>query len=558
MIDLVKTRPTVFAGVSHRLKSNLTMAFALLLVAIAVSRHLGRGEFNFNVDESQHATTGQFVASLIRDHPFQHPIEYTYLYYAHYPALSGVIHWPPFFYLFEGLAFLVFGASVVTARLVILAFALLGLAFWFKLIERLHSTEVALVATLVLGFAHVVAYYDKLVMLEVPSLTFAIIASYFWIRFLLERRNVFLYWFSVSAAMAALIKQTDVYLLIFCLLSMAALNSWRLLYRRAALIALAIGVILAGPYYLVLYKVHGATIALVALEKQPSVFDSLIFYFTALPALTGWPILILALTGLVTCFLWAPRKNALIFGSWFVAVYIMMNFVGRHELRFVICLVPPIIYFALWPLLWKAVPRWVAATASGFLIAYLGWSAWQIDRPYVAGYAPVAREISQTANSGIILIDAEIPANFIFFMRNEDPEGRFVILRKVLYSCQIEDKFGCKVYLNSPNDLASIFRADGIRFIVVSNRPPENFPINTTLRSYLQSSQFRLLGSYPVEGNSPEWKDYTLLLYENLQADRPESPTLRIPMESLSSDIEVPFDELGVFPPVSFQSRVKR
>jgi hypothetical protein len=131
-------------------------------------------------------------------------------------------------------------------------------------------------------------------------------------------------------------------------------------------------------------------------------------------------------------------------------------------------------------------------------------------------------------------------------------------LRKVLYSCQVEDKFGCKIYLNSPDDLASIFRADGIRFIVVSSRPPENFPINTTLRSYLQSSQFQLLGSYPVEGNSSEWKDYTLLLYENLQARPPESPTLRIPMESLSSDIEVPFDELGVFPPVSLENSVKR
>jgi hypothetical protein len=61
-----------------------------------------------------------------------------------------------------------------------------------------------------------------------------------------------------------------------------------------------------------------------------------------------------------------------------------------------------------------------------------------------------------------------------------------------------------------------------------------------------------------VEGNSSEWKDYTLLLYENLQARPPESPTLRIPMESLSSDIEVPFDELGVFPPVSLENSVKR
>jgi hypothetical protein len=192
------------------------------------------------------------------------------------------------------------------------------------------------------------------------------------------------------------------------------------------------------------------------------------------------------------------------------------------------------------------------------LIAYLGFSAWQMNRPYVAGYAPVAAEIRQISNSGIILVDTEIPANFIFFMRNEDPEGRFVILRKALYSCRIKDSLGCAVYVNSSNDLENMFRVDGIRFIVVSNRPPENFPINMVLRSYLQSSQFQLLGTFPVQGNSPEWKNYTLLLYENLQSHQPESPTLRIPMETLSSDIEVPFDELGVFPPASLQDKVKR
>jgi hypothetical protein len=558
MIGLLKTRPTVFAGLPRRLKSSLTMALALLVVAIAVSRHLGRGEFNFNVDESQHATTGQFVASLIRDHPFQHPVEYTYLYYAHYPALSGVLHWPPFFYLSEGLAFLVFGASVVTARIAILAFAMLGLAFWFRLIERLHSIQVALAATLLLGLVPVVALFEKLVMLEIPSLTLAIVASYFWIRFLLDQRNAFLYWFSFSAAVAMLTKQNDIYLPFFCLLSLAALNGWRLLYRRSALTALAIGVITAGPYYLLLYRMHWSTIAGDVLEKQPSIFGTLTFYLAALPELTGWPVLIMALAGLATCFLWATRTNALIFGSWFVAVYGTMTMIGHKEARYVVCLIPPVVYFALWPILWKAVPRWVAATVPGILIAYLGWSAWQMDRPYVSGYTPVAREIRQISNSGIILVDTEIPANFIFFMRNEDPEGRFVVLRKALYSCRIKESLGCEVYLSSPNDLESIFRVDGIRFIVVSNRPPENFPINFALRSYLQSSQFRLLGSFPVEGNSPEWKNYTLMLYENLQAHPPESLTLHIPMETLSSDIEVPFDELGIFPPVPLQSRMKR
>lgn len=557
MRDLLKTRPFALEGRSRRLQASLAMVFTLLIVAIIVSHQIGRGEFNFNVDESQHAATGQFVASLIHDHPFQHPVEYTFLYYAHYPALSGVIHWPPLFYVYEGLVFLAFGATVITARLAVLVVAMLGLAFWFRLIQRLHSVEVAVAATLLLGFAPMVALFDKLVMLEIPCLTLAIVASYFWIRFLLEQRNAFLYWFSICAGLAALTKQNAVYLPLFCLLSVAALNCWRLLYRRATLIAFAIGVMIAGPYYLVDYRMHWSTVAKDLLEKQPSFFESVTFYVGTLPALTGWPILILALLGLVTSFWWASRTYALIFGSWFVAVYTTMTAIGHKEVRHIICLIPPIVYFALWPLLWKAVPRWVARIATVSMIAFLGVSAWHIDRPYVSGYAPVAKEIRHISNSGVILIDSEIPANFIFFMRNEDPEGRFVVLRKALYSCRIETQFGCEIYLKTPSDLESLFRLDGIRFIVVSDRPPDNFPISYTLRNFLQSSQFRLLGSFPVEGHSPEWTNYTLLLYENLKAHPPESPTLHIPMETLSSDFEVPFDELGVFPPASFQSRVK-
>src|ERR1039458_2987197 len=145
MIYPFRTGSFALTGLSRHLRSTLAMAFALLIVAIVATRHIGRGGVNFNLDESQHACTGQFIATLIRAHPIQHPIEYPSLYYAHYPALSGVIHWPPFFYLCEGFAFLLFGASVVTARLVILAFGLLGLGFLFWLLAQLHSIYVGVV-----------------------------------------------------------------------------------------------------------------------------------------------------------------------------------------------------------------------------------------------------------------------------------------------------------------------------------------------------------------------------------------------------------------------------
>jgi len=532
---------------SRQLKSTLAMAFALLIIAIVATHQIGMGEFNFNVDESQHACTGQFVAALIRDHPFLHPVEYTYLYYAHYPALSGVIHWPPCFYIFEGLAFSLFGASVVTARLAVLAFGLIGLAFWFRLIERLLSVEAALAATLLLGLTPVVVSFDKMVMLEIPSLALAIVASYFWICFLREQRNVYLYWFAFTAAMAALTKQNDVYLMLFCVLSLTALKSWRLLYRRAALIALAIAVLLAGPYYLVLYKVHWGTIAGDALEKQPTLTQSFAFYIKALPGLTGWPILVLAFIGVATCYLWAQRTSVLIFACWFVSVYLTMTLIGHKEARYVIYLVPALLYFALWPILWKALPRQIYGVAMGCLIAYLAWSAWGTERPWVAGYAPVANAIRKDADSGIVLVDSDLPANFIFFMRNQDPEERFVVLRKALYSFRIKESLGSQVYLHTPGDIEQVLRDDGIRFILVSNRLPDPvLPISGVLRDVLRTNQFRLLGQFPVEGSSPMWKGYSLLLYENLQAQPPVGSVLHIPMQTMSYDIDVPFDKLGV------------
>ena len=82
---------------------------------------------------------GSLLRICCGDHPFRHPVAYTYLYYVHYPALSGVLHWPPLFYLWEGLVFLVLGASVVTARISILLLAAVALWVWFRMVEELES-----------------------------------------------------------------------------------------------------------------------------------------------------------------------------------------------------------------------------------------------------------------------------------------------------------------------------------------------------------------------------------------------------------------------------------
>ena len=523
---------------------------AVLLVAV---RGITRGEFSYNVDETQHACTGQFVADLLRDHPFRHPVAYTYLYYVHYPALSGVLHWPPLFYLWEGLVFLVLGASVVTARLSILLLAALALWIWFRLIERIESTRAAVFATFLLGLCPSFLLFERTVMLEMPSMLLCLAASYSWIRFLRQGRDGSLIGFAAMAALAMLTKQNAIYLPVFCLLSLTALGRWRLLRRRASVVALGVALLIAGPYYAFVSMLHWGSIQGDLTEKQSGLLAQFGFYVRALPELMGWPLLVLAVTGLLLCRWWGRHENHAIFGSWALAVYLTMTAIGHKEPRYILYLVPAVIYFALWPL----VQRWeVGRSRSAARLGALGLisvvtiavtvRAWKAERPYVTGYAVAAQGLRQVTSSGIVLLDTKIPANFIFFVRNEDSARRFVLLRKALYSVRIKEELGGDEYVHTPAEIESLLRSDGIRYLLVSNRAPAAFPVEGVLRQVLRTPQFRLLRRYPVEGNSPEWSNYSLDLYENLAAGPPTSPYLRTPMMTLDHDILTPFSELGI------------
>jgi hypothetical protein len=81
----------------------------------------------------------------------------------------------------------------------------------------------------------------------------------------------------------------------------------------------------------------------------------------------------------------------------------------------------------------------------------------------------------------------------------------------------------------------------GVRFVVVSDRQTE-WNSQRILRECLQSSQFQLLGRFPIESNERDWVGYNLLLYENKSWSVPTSKWLTIRMLTLPHDIVVPLD----------------
>lgn len=151
-----------------------------LAIFIAL-HHVAIGELGLGGaygDEKIHACSGLFLMSLMHDLPLRHPIAYAYHYYAQYPAL-GIVQYPPFFYFVEGLIFLIYGPSVVMARLTVLLFTFVAVYFWFQLVKELSNEWAAGISTALLVCLPGLVPFEKPVMLEVPTLPLCIAASYF-------------------------------------------------------------------------------------------------------------------------------------------------------------------------------------------------------------------------------------------------------------------------------------------------------------------------------------------------------------------------------------------
>lgn len=531
-------------------RSTALLLCLLLVAGVVIARGISVGEFSYNVDETQHAVTGLYFADLVRDHPFSNPVEYTYRYYAQYPALSGIIHWPPLFYCFEGLAFLILGPTVISARLTIAGFAIAGIIFWFLLVRELLDDWAAAFAAAVLALLPSILLFEKTVMLEIPSLTWCLAATFFWVSYLRYGKQSQVYWCAICSAAALLTKQNSIYLVVFFVLSGILQEGWRLLKRQELWLAAGVGIVLTAPFYVLVYLVHWKTIAMDLNEPNPGFFSRWLFYPAVLPVQVGWILLGISVLGIVTCGFWDSSRTRMIMLSWLVACYVTLTLIGHKEARYSIYWIPPIVYFAtglIFYLVRRPSTRVIAAIGGIGLLGATVAAAWTFHRPYIDGYSVVAERILHEPNSGVVLYDGPLPGNFIFFMRADDPARRFVILRKALYAYQIKASGASVEIVHNEDDIEELFRQNGVRFIVVSKGVPFNFSSQAILRDLLKPPVYKELGQFPILGDDLTPAHSSLILYENLNWVPPTTKTVRVRMLTLDHDITVPWDSFPAF-----------
>ncbi len=526
----------------------ILLAAVLLLVTIVSVRNIHKGEFHLNTDEAHHAMTGVYFSDFLSDLPLTDPVGYTYRYYARYPVL-GLIHWPPFFHLVEGTMFFLLGPSVVTARITVLLFALLGFFYWFKLVSELQNEWTAAVATALLALLPSLLLYEKAVMLEIPSLALCIAASYFWIRYLRRGTTRPLYWFALFAGLALLTKQQSIYLAMFCLFTVLAERKWRHVLNLNILRALGIVLFAAGPFYVLAFKVHWQTIAISVFDRTVQGVNPYAYYWLQLPDQVGLPLFLLSVFGVATCWWWGKRESVLPMLMWIAACYVTSTLIGGKEPRYILYWTPPIVYFAVSPLTIRFRVLWArlgtAVLALSLLFTYT-WSAWAFERPYLTGYAAAAKRLTERASGGIILFDGDLGANFIFYLRTFDPARQWIVMRKALYITRNAKEFGSRELIGTTAELGKLIQDYGIKYILVEETGVYDFQIQGILREFLRTPQFTLVEAFPIESNIPKFDGQRLLLYQNQHPTVRTAKSSRLEMLTLDRDIVVSLDDMGI------------
>jgi 4-amino-4-deoxy-L-arabinose transferase-like glycosyltransferase len=514
----------------------------LLLVALVISRGIAAGELTFyGGDESRHAMDGVFFRDLLVDHPFHHPVQYAYQYYAKYPAIA-LPHWPPFFAFIEGIFFLVFGVSVWASHLAVLSFALMGVYFWYRIAERYGPRSRALLAAFIFALVPSILQFETVTMIEIPGVAMCLGAIYFWQRWLETERGHDLWLLAAFVVGAMLTSQVSVFLALFFGLDFLIERRFQLLRRWQVWAAFAASVAIVLSWYLITFKSLTTSYQrAMRVGLEGSVTDhSLFFYPHVLPRQLGLVLLGLSVIGLAWALLKAPRRYRFLF-LWVFSAYVCLTIIQEKEPRHILVWVPPLVYFALLGVETLLPWRRLALIASVGLALYFFVGALRFEHPKVSGVEEVAQYVLAQPGADIVYYQGSLGGDFIFNVRRFDPEKRHVVaLDKQVVVTKIV--YARRPVLRTEDQVLNFFRTWGIRYAVVESKDPG--PGFQPVRELLQSKQFELLRTFPVRGEEPRYANEEICVYQYRGETHRTAGPVVIPMMTIRHGIRVNLDRL--------------
>jgi hypothetical protein len=516
----------------------------LALLGAIISLHIQRGEFHFYGDEMRHAVTGMFFRDVLVDMPWRDPLRYVKEYYAKYPAL-GLPHWPPLFYLIEGIYFLVFGFSPWASRLCVLSFALLGVYCWYRIAERQGSRRLAIMSSLIFPLLPYILVFERVTMLEIPMIALSLAAILFWLKFLESDRARDIWLVGLFSTMAFLTSQKAMFLPVFLAVHFMMERPWRVLRRVhlwAALLASGLAVV---PWYLMSFD----TLSLSYERVTGQSFHHLSRWQTELPfypqrllAQVGIVWVILGGAGIVWALFRQPRKYGF-FLAWVASCYAVFTALQEKDTRHTMIWVPAVIYLGLVMVEQLfAGRRWVYL-GFGALFLHTLIVALNTDRPRLWGVEAAARYVTSLPESDLIYYQGSLNGDFIFFVRKYDPQKEKMVAReKQVVATKILSGYGTREILTTPEEILNFFQSWGIRYAVVEDR--DFLPELAVVRKVLDSDAFENVQTFTVESNNPNVQNLRIVVYRYRGPLKRTIHHVTVPMMTIRRDITANLDRI--------------
>lgn len=509
----------------------------LVILAIAHIATYSPGEPFKNGDETRHVMTGVFVRDALADFPSSaaHPSAYAQSYYVQYPAL-GIIVWPPFFYLVEGLAMWLFGTHYFIARIVIYLFALMAGIYCYLFVARTHGRVVAGLTLLLTGFAPLIFDLSSYVLLEVPTLALVMATIFHFERYLEGQRSRDALLACILAALAALTRFDGVMLLPYVLIRLGFARQFQLLLRRPVILGVLVALSLTVPYYLFTWRVYGSGLQKAAMSgtgpQSTALFDAqnFVLYPSFIPEQAGWPATIAAAVGLVFALGRDRRRCGPLFAL-LAATYLTFVPMAEPESRHAIYWVPALAALAALGIRWVKTHLGLYG-AVPMLLLVVGGTGWEGVRhagAYVRGNKAAAEfVVAHARGDRPVMIEGVLNGGFIYYVRLADDHRRLGVIRgdKLLYAVLSDPHGRYDEFAKTDQEVLDLLHQYDPEFIVVEQ--PQllfDLPAATRLRQVLQQhpDRFPLERTIPYESNHRLFTGARLEIYR--KRDRNPTPT---------------------------------
>jgi hypothetical protein len=539
-----------------RYSKYLVLLPVLLILGVAYMLAYQTGEPFYNNDETRHVMTGVYFRDLLHDMPLGNLRGYTISYYLQYPAL-GLLVWPPFFYILEGLTMSIFGTSLVVSKMLIGLFAVLGCAYLFRLVRRSHDGTRAAIAVLFFGLSPLVFELSHYVMLEVPTLALGLAATYHFVSFMEgEERRRDLLLAALFSVLTALTRFDAVYLLPLFLIMLALRGRWMILRRRDVWAVSLVALLLVAPFFaLSASSIGWSHFKYMTETLSPSdpgflSLKRLFFYPSYLPEQLGWPMLCAALVGIICGLRSERRERTWIYLALIAATYVTFTPMGELGSRHTIYWIPAFAFFAADGV--ALVAQWLRVLRlypllAGCVLAFVLWGTLAKPLLSLRGYEEAARHVAaNSTDSPYCLFVGSLNGDFIYQLRRQDPQRRLWVLRadKLLFSVLIVPGVQYKQLAASDEDiLATIYKYDPGFIVMEEPRPSEieSAHEEERLRSEFESQVRTVISNHPerfslekvvaVNTKDPVYQGTSLKVFRNTL--RNENPERRLDVEIL-------------------------